>query len=239
MEFDCEAIKAQDIWRATLTGDRDWRRDRRLFGLLPAAQRCKNCHAPLKGLAAPLMRLIGRRPYERNPRFCDHCMEWCLAHPGGAEVELSLFFVDVRGSTRLAETMTSFDFGRLMNRFYRVATGALIDTDAFIDKLVGDEVIGLYLPLFTGPQHARPAVESARRLLQETSGWLPIGVGVHSGTAYVGTVAGAEGAVTDVTALGDNVNVAARLASAAGAGEGLISEASCTAANLRFDDLER
>jgi adenylate cyclase len=100
-------------------------------------------------------------------------------------------------------------------------------------------VIGLYLPLFTGPQHARPAVESARRLLQETSGWLPIGVGVHSGTAYVGTVAGAEGAVTDVTALGDNVNVAAHLASAAGAGEGLISEASCAAASLRFDHLER
>jgi adenylate cyclase len=238
MEFDLDGLVAAEAWRAALTGGRDWRRDRRLFKLIPASQRCKNCHAPLKGMGAPLMRLIGRGPYKRNPRFCEHCMEWCLTHPGGAEIDLSFLFVDVRGSTSLAERMSSSEFGGLMNRFYVVATRILIDTDAFIDKLVGDQVVGLYLPLFTGPNHAASAVDGAQRLLDAAAKWLPIGVGVHSGTAYVGTVTGAEGAVADVTALGDNVNIAARLASEARAGEALISESSSRAAGLRLDELE-
>lgn len=62
---------AEEMWRATLTADRDWRRDRQLFRLIPASQRCKNCHAPSKGIGVLFMRLIGRGPYKRNPRFCD------------------------------------------------------------------------------------------------------------------------------------------------------------------------
>ena len=125
-----------------------------------------------------------------------------------------------------------------MNRFYKVATHALIKTDALIDKLVGDEVIGLYFPGFAGESHAKLAVHGAEELLRATGhgsahgAWLPIGVGVHTGIAYVGTVSGAEGTVTDMTALGDDVNVTARLASQAKAGEALLSEATCLAAGL-------
>jgi len=69
--------------------------------------------------------------------------------------------------------------------------------------------------------------------------WLPIGVGVHTGVAYVGTVQGAERVVSDFTALGDNVNIAARLGGAAGEGEAIISDAAFTAANLQIGPLER
>lgn len=161
-----------------------------------------------------------------------------MKYPGGAEVELSMLFVDARGSTGLAEQMTAKDFSRLMGRFYKAATKVLIRTDAFIDKLVGDEVVALYLPLFTGANHAGAAVQAAQELLRVTghadrSGpWLPIGVGVHTGVAYVGVVSGAEGTMTDVTALGDNMNTAARLASSAGPGEALISDAAYGAAGL-------
>ncbi|HUF89249.1 MAG TPA: adenylate/guanylate cyclase domain-containing protein [Gemmatimonadota bacterium] len=164
--------------------------------------------------------------------------------PGGAEIELSMLFVDVRGSTRLAEGMTATEFGGLMNRFYKMATDVLIESDAVIDKLVGDAVIGFYLPLFTGPNHARPAVLAARRLL-EVSGhgadegpWIEIGVGVHAGTAFVGTVGGADGTVSDITALGDNVNVGARLASMARPGEILVSEAALAAGGFDLRGLE-
>ena len=159
-----------------------------------------------------------------------------MENPGGSEVELSLLFVDVRGSTSLAEHMSATTYSKLLDRFYKAATGVLINTDAFIDKFVGDEVIGLYFPLFTGPNHARAAIRGARELLGATGygdkggPWLPIGVGVHTGIAYVGTVSGVEGAVTDVTALGDSVNVTARLASKAGAGEALVSDEACIAA---------
>lgn len=165
--------------------------------------------------------------------------------PGGAEIELSMLFVDVRGSTGLAEEMTATDFGRLMNRFYKAATDVLIDSDAVIDKLVGDQVIGLFLPLFTGPNHARPAIVAARRLLEvaghggDDGPWLQIGVGVHSGNAFVGTVSGADDTVTDITALGDNMNIGARLASLARPGEVLVSEASLRISGLDLRGLEQ
>jgi adenylate cyclase len=172
-------------------------------------------------------------------------MAFANRYPGGTELEISMLFVDVRGSTRLAEEMTAAEFGQLMNRFYKVATDVLIRTDAIIDKFVGDQVIGLYLPIFTGPDHARPALLAAQELLaatghgQEEGAWLPIGIGVHTGPVFVGTVSGAEDSVTDITALGDNVNVAARLASMAAAGEALISEIAFAAGGAHLGELER
>ena len=168
-------------------------------------------------------------------------MDFCHTHPGGAEVELSMLFVDVRGSSQLARQLGATDFGKLMNRFYKAASEVLVETDAFVDKFVGDEVIGLYLPVFTGSEHAALAIDAARRILKATGhhgaegAWVPVGVGVHTGTAYVGTASGAEGSISDVTALGESVNVAARLSSAAAAGEALVSDAAWTASRMEDD----
>ena len=124
-------------------------------------------------------------------------------------------------------------------------TDVLIGTDALIDKLVGDEVIAFYFPLFTGPNHARPAVHAAQELLRATGHadkhgpWLRIGVGVHTGIAFVGTVKGADHSVDDITALGDNVNVAARLASMAAPGEALISEAAYASGGVNLGEIEQ
>lgn len=172
-------------------------------------------------------------------------MAFANRYPGGTEAEISMLFVDVRSSSALAERMSAGTFAGLMNCFYRTATEILIESDAIIDKLVGDEVIGLYLPIFTGPNHARPATEAARELLRATGHgqpngpWISIGIGVHTGIAFVGTVEGTEGTVSDITALGDNVNVAARLASLAAPGEALISEAAFAAGDVEMEHLER
>jgi adenylate cyclase len=172
-------------------------------------------------------------------------MEFAHKYPGGTEVELSMLFVDVRGSTSMAEKMRAADYSRLMNRFYKAATDVLIKTDAFIDQFVGDEAIGLYFPLFTGSNHARPAILAAQELLRvmgygERQGpWIPIGVGVHTGIVFFGTVSGSEGSVTDVAALGDNMNTTARLASKAASGEVLISDAAYTSAGLDLGCLEQ
>jgi len=172
-------------------------------------------------------------------------MAFAQRYPGGTELEISMLFVDVRGSSSLAERMTAADFARLMNRFYKAATDVLIRTDALIDKLVGDEVIALYFPLFTGPNHARAAVHAAQELLRATGHadkqgpWLRIGVGVHTGIAFVGTVKGADHSVEDITALGDNVNIAARLASMAAPGEALISEAAYASGGVNPGEIEQ
>lgn len=141
--------------------------------------------------------------------------------------------------------MSATEFSQLMNRFYAAATGVLIKTDALIDKLVGDEVIGVYFPAFAGSEPARLAVQAAQELLRVTGHgdpggpWIPVGVGVHTGITFFGTVSGADGTFSDFTALGDNVNITARLASQAGPGEALISDATCSAAGLDLGHLER
>jgi adenylate cyclase len=156
-----------------------------------------------------------------------------------------MLFADVRGSTRLAEQMSPLEFSRLMNRFYAVATEVLVRTDAMVDRLVGDEVIGLYLPGMAGQEHARNAIKAAQSLLGHTGHgdldgpWIPVGIGVHTGLAFVGVVGGGDDSPTDFTALGDNVNITARLASQARPGEVLISDAAYTAADLDLRNLER
>ena len=230
-------------WLMVLKGeDPALRRYRHILALLPANPRCQFCNAPFRGPLAPFMQLIDRSPSRLNPRFCRMCLETIPV--GGAEIEHTMLFADVRGSTALAEQMGAVEFGRLINRFYVAGTGVLSRSDALIERLAGDQLIGLYIPGFAGPQHAHKAVQAGKELLHATGHdapegpWVRIGIGVHTGTAYVGAV-GTDDGLTNVTALGDAVNVAARLSSLAGPGEILISQDAATAAGLQVDNLEQ
>lgn len=223
----------EELWRKILLGGNSrLRRFRRIFGMLPSNPRCTNCHRPFAGVGGALLRLLqGTHKSGKNPRFCADCHSFTSQFPGGANVELSMLFVDVRGSTSLAENMPDDEFSALMNRFYDATIDVLVRADAFIDKLVGDEVTALFFPGYAGRQYASKAVRGGQDLLRVTGHadpdgpWVPVRVGVHTGKAWVGSIRGAKGRASDFTALGDNVNVAARLASEAGAGELLISEA--------------
>lgn len=217
------------IWRALLTGaDSPICHDRAQYKRLPGSPRCKTCLYPLGGFVARLMRVrTGRGPSRKNPNYCNVCEEFVRTHPGGCEVRVSLLFADVRGSTPLAERLGPARFTAVMNRFYREANNIVIASDGFVDNFVGDEVVGLYLPLIV-QEHPRIAIEAGRALLEATGHsdaggpWIPVGVGVHSGVAYVGSVG--EGQIADFTAMGDPCNLTARLASAAAAGEVLVTE---------------
>lgn len=232
----------EEQWYKMLTeGEAVPHRLRHLMGNLPSDPRCKLCAAPFKGWGGALMRVMGRAQSKYNPRFCIPCEKF--EHPGGAEIVLTMLFADVRGSTTLAEQMSALEFSRLINRFYTVATHVLVRSDAMVDRLMGDEAIGLFIPAFSGPEHPRRAVDAAQELLKQTGHrdpkgpWLPVGIGVHTGPAYVGVV-GDEDSTMDFTALGDSVNTTARLASQAGAGEILVSDATCAAAGLDTERLE-
>lgn len=236
-------LTPEQEWYKMLTeGEPVPRRLYHIHGLLPSAPRCKLCGSPFKGLGGFIMHLMGRDQSRYNPRFCVKCQIW--EHPGGAEVPLTMLFADIRGSTALAEKMSAREFSQLINRFYSVATHVLIQTDALVDRLMGDEAIGLYTPGFAGKDdHPRKAIEAAQELLRLTGHrdakgpWLPVGIGIHTGTAFVGVV-GNEESTADFTALGDNVNITARLASQADQGEILISDSAYTAANLDLGKLE-
>jgi adenylate cyclase len=141
--------------------------------------------------------------------------------------------------------MSATEFSALLNRFYRVSTDVLIAQGAWLDKLVGDEVVAFFLPAMTGHggNHASSALAAARAMLgafgygSPAGPWVPVGIGVHAGSAFVGTVG--TGALTDLTALGDDVNVASRLASAAPAGTIVVSEATFLAAGVLPEGSDR
>jgi adenylate cyclase len=235
-----------EMWSKILTeGNVKIRRNRPLYSRLPSNPRCVNCHRPFAGMGGALLRVFqGVRKSGKNPRYCAGCHSFTSKFPGGAEVELSMLFVDVRGSTTIAEKMDALEFSRLMNRFYEAAINVLVRADAFIDKLVGDEVTALFIPGYAGKDHAHKAVEAGKALLRVTGHgttngpWVPVGVGIHTGKAWVGSIAGASGSAADFTALGDNVNIAARLASSARQGEVLISEATYNAAHIESEEME-
>ncbi len=245
--YDEETV--EELWQNYLTeGNIRLRRNRPIFGRLPSNPRCVNCNRPFEGIGSVLMRVIYggfAQKSDKNPRYCAGCHGFMYELPGGAEVELTMLFVDVRGSTTIAEKMPTLEFSQLMNRFYEAAINVLVRADAFIDKLVGDEVTALFIPGYAGRDHARKAVEAGQELLRVTGHgsknrpWVPVGVGIHTGTAWVGSIVGASGEAADFTALGDNVNIAARLASNAGPGEVVISDATYTKALVENERLER
>ncbi len=238
-----------EMWFKLLTeGNVRSRKYRPIFGRLPSNPRCVNCHRPFNGIGGVLMRAIRgelAQKSDKNPRYCAGCHGFTYNYPGGAEIELTMLFVDVRGSTTIAEKMDTLSFSRLMNRFYEAAINVLVREDAFIDKLVGDEVTALFIPGYAGKDHAHKAVEAGQSLLHATGHgegkepWVPVGVGIHTGIAWVGSIVGASGEAADFTALGDNVNIAARLASNAGPGEVLISESTFKAAKINNVNLEK
>ncbi|MBI3961105.1 MAG: adenylate/guanylate cyclase domain-containing protein [Chloroflexi bacterium] len=220
-------------------------RARRIFQFLPGDPRCKICHAPFHGIGGGVVKaLYGKRRSNLNPQLCNICERFAQEYQGGAEIDLSLLFADVRGSSTLAEQMTPTAFSKLINRFYNTATHVMVHTNALIDKIIGDQVAGMFVPGFAGPQHARQAIAAAKEILTATGHgapdgpWISLGVGVHTGRAFVGAV-GSSAGTTDITVLGDAPNTAARLSSSARVGEILISEAARSAAGLDTSGLER
>lgn len=228
------------LWRAYLTGDHSHLTPmvlgaKRVFGMLPANRRCRVCNSPFSGPASIVTKALGfGAGASLNPTLCVRCENIVKEHGVGIETEVTLLFADIRGSTALAEGVSPSDFHKLIDRFYKAATGVLVDSGALIEKLIGDEVAGIYAPGLVGPNHAACAVDAAVALLDATGHrdpegpWVGIGAGVHTGVAYVGAV-GSTDRMSVITVLGDTANTAARLASKAEAGQILVSADCCAA----------
>ena len=231
---------SEEYWRDFLThGDPRERAMRKFYARIPSSPRCQLCAAPFGGFGKHAMRVLGKRPSSQSPNLCSACFDHMKEHRGGAEITVTMLFADIRGSTRLAETMSAREFKKLLSRFYGVATEAVFANGGQVDKFVGDELVAMFYPFMSGNEHASAAVAAARNLMRATGNdgraepWLPLGAGVHTGPAWVGAV-GDEPHV-ELTALGDAVNVASRLASVAKAGEIIVSLDAAREADLGDD----
>jgi len=141
------------------------------------------------------------------------------ALPGRERYVVSMF-VDMRGSTKLAEQLLPFDTVFIINRFLTAVSQAVVECGGQPNQFVGDGQLALF-GLSTNPQTAcRQAIEAASRIaihvdaLNEFLGNdvpepLRFGIGIHGGEVIIGDIGSEEHTV--FTALGDSVNVAARL----------------------------
>ena len=230
---------ASEAWaRRFAKHARKARRLRRVMRALPADPRCKLCHAPFRGSGGRLLRFTGMRASRKSPHLCHDCVE--DGPDGGFEAEVGILFGDVRNFTGFAESRSPTETAATLQRFYDIAAKAVIRHEGIVDKLVGDEVMALFWPIVMD-EDARTAMVAAAEELLDGLGygsgdepWLPLGIGVDFGRAYIGNVGG-EGS-RDFTALGDVVNTAARLQGEARAGEIVMTERVYGAVGAAYPD---
>ena len=197
-----------------------------VWHVLPGPPRCRMCKAPFGGVGRFVARPMGFRPSRKNPTMCAMCVE--LSPPGGAKMPTGVLFADLRDFTRTSEHEDPEVVTGLLRRFYGCAESTLFP-EAIIDKLIGDEVMALYLqPVLRDQDVPRLMLEHARRLLRAVGygtaegPFVEVGVGIDFGEAYVGNIG--ERDVYDFTAIGDVVNTASRLQGEAAGGQIVIAE---------------
>ena len=217
-----EPLSADD-WAAyfSMASDPVGRSVSRVLRALPSSPRCGICGAPFEGVGGRLVRRLGYRPSRKSPNLCAVCVE--AAPPGGMTTEAGVLFADIRGFTRLSEQRDPEEVSALLRRFYASAESVLFP-EAIIDKLIGDEVMALYLPMYGRFEEAAPVMlDHARALLRavgyggDGSPFAEVGIGLDYGEAFVGNVG--QSSLNDFTAIGDVVNVASRLQGQAQGGE--------------------
>ena len=122
----------------------------------------------MTGFWGNVFHFMGSAPSSFSPKLCSACEKSARQYEVGAEVELTMIFADVRDSTPLAESLGPSGFKEIINRFFKETSHVLIERNAMVNRLMGDQVIGLFVPRFVGKNHAGVALEAAMDLLRVT-----------------------------------------------------------------------
>jgi adenylate cyclase len=202
---------------------------------------CKGCWnrlhmpIPIRGPASLPMKLFGIRVSRMNPNLCTLCetMFQLLMKTKRLQITATILFADVRGYTRLSEVLDQTQMAEMLGQFYDVCSTPIWDRDGIVNKLIGDAVFAIFNFPIARDDHARMAVMSAIEMqarclelkgesaaTRPASPDLGIGIGVHTGRVTIGEIGQF---CKDFTAIGEVVNVAARLQSVAQPGEVLMS----------------
>jgi class 3 adenylate cyclase len=168
----------------------------------------------------------------------DYVLQTLLENPEGSELQgvqrdVTVLFADIRGFTRLSEGLEPSDVVALLNDVFQLVSDCILKRGGTIDKFIGDSVMAYFGAPVPSGDHPVAAVNAAvdiaravdLRNARLAQGEHPVGVGmgIHTGPVVVGNIGSDRR--TDFTAIGDSVNVAARLEKLARPGEILVSEA--------------
>jgi len=151
---------------------------------------------------------------------------------GGRMQEITVFFADLQNFTTTSEQTEPEKLLNVLNKYHELIVQIIMDNSGTVDKFIGDAVMALYNTPLEIDNHPLRAVQSAYQIRQAMAEFhkqfepefrMDVNIGIHSGTAVVGNVGAPQ--IMDFTAVGDTVNVAARLESMSNDGQILISEA--------------
>lgn len=145
---------------------------------------------------------------------------------GGKRQEITILYADIQGFTPLAESMPPDQLVEILNHYLTLAANVIQAHGGTLDKFMGDGVIGLFNAPAPVPDHALRAVRAALDIVQafrETGPLEPsfsIGIGINTGDVVVGNIGTPH--LMNYTAVGDAMNLAARLEELAGPDQILI-----------------
>ncbi len=162
---------------------------------------------------------------------------------GGERRDVSVLFADVVSFTPIADSLAAEDTVRLLNELFTILTEIVFRHGGTVDKFIGDSIMAIWGAPELQPDHGRRAIAAAEDMMRwleaGNEGWrrkfdvtVELAIGINSGQAVVGNV-GSETRM-QYTAIGDVVNVAARLESIARPQQILITEATKRAAGDDF-----
>ncbi len=153
---------------------------------------------------------------------------------GGTRRRITLLFIDIRGFTPLSERLSPEDVVYVLNRFFDIVTRCVFQNKGTLDKYMGDAAMAMFNAPLLLEDHVIRALRAAEAIIHEGASLqrqvmdmfgveLSFGIGVNTGDAVVGNI-GSENRM-EYTAIGDTVNLAARLESSSKPGQVLVSEA--------------
>ena len=177
-----------------------------------------------------LMMLVGREATkEVEEVLMGHRPD--TAH--GQSMRITMFFADIRDYSKKVREMDPTSAVRMLNDYFNSVTPIITAYNGIVDKYVGDELVALFTKSTANGSHQYLAVEAALALQAElkrlNKEWaltgrpqIEVGIGIHTGEVVLGQIGSFER--KDFTAIGANMNFAARLQNLAGPGQVIISE---------------
>lgn len=189
------------------------------------------------GLRGTMWRMLGVDRSSKNPNVCN----FCQAHvEAGRLSEITVLFADARGYTTLVQDRGVQAVTPLMDHFFRRCAEIVVMHDGIIDHFMGDAVMAFFNVPIHRTDHTQQAVLAARQIqeavadiqrTQQNGDRLQVGIGISVGMAATGAVG--SNSCADYTAMGESVNIAARLQGDAAGGEILLEESAF--ARVRLD----
>ncbi len=168
----------------------------------------------------------------------EEVLEMIVADPEktwlkGHKNEATILFADIRGFTAYAEEREPEMVVEMLNTYFEIATRAILDYGGYVDKFIGDCVLGVFgVPVFRN-DHTERAVRTALDLMDQlqqhsihgNAMLSSVGIGIHTGRVVSGNI-GSQ-AKMEYTVIGDTVNLASRLSGLAGPGDVLVTDTVC------------